>query len=87
MPVGARTRPTRGFQAEDSSGQAEPDLRDQELEAITMQPGSAGASLVLIEDGDGRWRPAQFWARCTRSSWRAVLAVFSRTWNSVACRT
>ncbi len=59
IPVAARAGQARGFQAEDSAGLAEPDLGDQELEAVAVNRGGAGASLILVDDGDGCPRPAQ----------------------------
>ena len=59
IPVAAGAGQARGFQAEDGPGLAQPDLGDQELEAVAVHRGGAGASLVLVDDGDGRLRPAQ----------------------------
>jgi len=39
---------------------AQDDLCDQELEAIAAHGGRTGESLVLINDRDGSFRPAQF---------------------------
>src|SRR5262249_33227752 len=44
---------------EDGTGLAQPDLGDQELEAVAARRGGAGAPLVLIDDGDGRLGPAE----------------------------
>ncbi len=47
IPVAARAGEPRGFEAEDGPGVAEPDLSDQELEAIAVHGGGARATLVL----------------------------------------
>ncbi len=85
----ARAGQARGFQAEDRPGQLpSPTQCDQELEAFAVHGGVPEKSLVLIDDGDGRpWTRPSSSARCTRSYCRAVLAVCSRTWNRVDCRT
>ena len=59
IPVTAGAGQAGGFQAEDGPGLAQPDLGDQELEAVAAHRGGTGESLVLIDDGDGRGRPTQ----------------------------
>src|SRR5262249_58112619 len=59
IPVAAGAGQAGSFEAEDSPGLAQPDLSDQELEPIAVHGGGTGASLVLIDDGDGRPGPAQ----------------------------
>src|SRR5262249_35415967 len=59
IPVTAGAGEARSFEAEDSPGLGQSDLGDQELEAVAVGRGGAGASPVLIDDGDGGRRPAQ----------------------------
>jgi hypothetical protein len=63
------------------------DLSDQELEPVAAGGRSARVALILVDDDDVLAGPTQIQGALTRSYWRAVLPVLSRTWTRVDWRT
>ena len=59
IPIAAGASQPRRLQAEDGSGLAQADLRDEELKAVPILRRRTGMPLVLIDDGNGRLRPTQ----------------------------
>jgi hypothetical protein len=70
IPITARAGEARRFQAEDSAGTSQTDLRDEELKAVSTDGGSPGMALILIDDRDMLTGPSQI----ERALYQVILA-------------
>ena len=59
VPIAAGTGQARGCQAEDGTGPAQADFRDQLLKALATHAGGPRATLILIQDPDLIFEPNQ----------------------------